>query len=112
MSESTFELPEADRRLFGLKRWTGSTARRLVKLFEESGLSTAEFAAAGGVGPERLEKLLERERARGEGAGFAAVETAPTGGAPVVVHVGHASIEITAGFDAALLRAVVSALPC
>ncbi len=112
MSESTYELPEDDRRLFGLKRWTGSTARRLVELFEQSGMSAAEFAAAGGVGTERLAKLLERERARKEGAGFAAVEASPAGGAPVVVHVGHASIEITAGFDAALLRAVVSTLPC
>ena len=73
MSEPTFELPEEDRRLFGLKRWAGSTARRLVELFKGSGLSAEDFAATVEVDPERLEKLLERERTREESAGFAAI---------------------------------------
>jgi transposase-like protein len=89
------------------------------------GLTVAQWCARHGVPQHQFyywrHKLTAPSGDKSQGAGWCALdivsEASPTqsGSSGVAIRMGQASIEVAAGFDAAVLRAVVRALevqPC
>jgi len=107
------EFTHADRELFVLRRWVGSTAKRVAQLFSESGLDPAGFAEAAEVDPKRVVRLVERMAA--DRPGFDQVSVVADGGTAgrtLRIEIGHAVIRFGPDDDPALLRTAVEALRC
>jgi hypothetical protein len=89
------------------KRRSTEEREQEVAGWRESGTSAREYARARGYSVQSLERWA---KAHGESARFVRLEVARPSPRELAVQVGAARIVVACGFDAELLRAVVSAL--
>ena len=93
-------------------RWTRDDGERWEAAWQFSGKSRGLFARENGIPSHRLYYWAGRVAARApERSGFVEVRSALCADSGVSVVCGkHARVEVSAGFDAEVLRAVVAAL--
>jgi transposase-like protein len=98
------------------KRFTEAEKRRYLTELERSGETPWRFAKRIGIGPVNLYRWMRKSSTSGSPRFAPLVRELPAvsivSGAPgrVSIRVGDATVQVEPGFDAELLRAVVSAL--
>jgi hypothetical protein len=98
------------------RHWPEAERQREVAGWRASGLSAVEYASARGYSPGTLSRWARRatsteRKARVTAPKLVRLEVAAVVAVtPLVVEAGRGRVMVSAGFDAALLRAVVEAL--